>query len=147
VERTYGFLYYGCYQVVFPVPTKRWVFSKDLKVEEFFSHICPTRTLLSLLSANAQSAMPSQTIPVDSDKVGPQAGVENTAGAPRFDTELTENVINATGPGVSLRLRSVIANLTRHLHAFCRESEITRDEFMAAIDMVGSNVRPSLLSC
>jgi len=87
--------------------------------------------------------MSNQTIPLYSDKVAPHASVEkNTAAdAHRFDYGLTAAVINATGPGVNLRLRSVIANLTRHLHAFCRESEITRDEFMAAIDMVGSNVQ------
>ncbi|KAH8812477.1 Intradiol ring-cleavage dioxygenase [Xylogone sp. PMI_703] len=54
----------------------------------------------------------------------------------RFDTAMTEAVANATGPKANPRLREVIANLTRHLHAFCRESQITRTEFMAAIGMI-----------
>ncbi|RFU25916.1 hypothetical protein B7463_g10425, partial [Scytalidium lignicola] len=72
--------------------------------------------------------MSSQSIPTHSDKAGPDLS--------RFDNDMTEGVINATGPKTSPRLRSVIANLTKHLHAFCRESEISRDEFMAAIDMI-----------
>lgn len=53
-----------------------------------------------------------------------------------FDLGITESVINATGPAASARLRDVIANLTRHLHDFCRESQITRPEFHAALTMV-----------
>lgn len=54
-----------------------------------------------------------------------------------LDIHVTASVINATGPNASPRIREVIANLTRHLHDFCRESKITRSEFDAALKMVG----------
>ena len=61
---------------------------------------------------------------------------ESTTGVSRFDPHFTDNVIKATGPKASPRLRQVMGSLTRHLHDFCRENEITIDEYMAAIDMV-----------
>ena len=54
----------------------------------------------------------------------------------RFDPNFTDAVIAATGPKANPRLAKVMASLTRHLHDFCRENEITVDEFMAAIDLV-----------
>ena len=60
----------------------------------------------------------------------------STASVSRFDPHFTDNVINATGPKASPRLRKVMGSLTRHLHDFCRENEITIDEYMAAIEMV-----------
>ena len=60
----------------------------------------------------------------------------STTGVSRFDPHFTDNVINATGPKASPRLRKVMASLTRHLHDFCRENEITIDEYMAGIDLV-----------
>ena len=53
-----------------------------------------------------------------------------------FDYSVTEDVINATGPKANPRLREVIENLVRHLHAFCRESRVSRSEFDAAVQMV-----------
>ena len=53
-----------------------------------------------------------------------------------FDLTVTDSVINATGPKASPRIREVIANLTKHLHDFCRESLVTRSEFEAALEMV-----------
>lgn len=53
-----------------------------------------------------------------------------------FDLSITESTIKATGPKASPRAREVIANLTRHLHDFCRESKVTRSEFEAALKMV-----------
>ncbi|KAK3674417.1 hypothetical protein LTR78_005886 [Recurvomyces mirabilis] len=54
----------------------------------------------------------------------------------RFDPAFTDAVINATGPKASPRLRKVMASLTRHLHDFCRENEITIDEYMAGVEMI-----------
>ncbi|KAK3697141.1 hypothetical protein LTR37_017637 [Vermiconidia calcicola] len=56
--------------------------------------------------------------------------------ASRFDPNFTESVINANGPKANPRLAKVMASLTRHLHDFCRENEITIDEYMAGIDMI-----------
>jgi catechol 1,2-dioxygenase len=60
------------------------------------------------------------------------------ANALSFDLSVTDSVINATGPNASPRIRDVIANLTRHLHDFCRESRVTRSEFEAALKIVGN---------
>ncbi|KAK5109544.1 hypothetical protein LTR62_006895 [Meristemomyces frigidus] len=54
----------------------------------------------------------------------------------RFDPAFTDAVINATGPKASPRLRQVMASLTRHLHDFCRENEITVEEYMAGVAMI-----------
>lgn len=56
--------------------------------------------------------------------------------AHKFDPHFTDTVINATGPKASPRMRKVITGLIRHLHDFCREEEITVDEYMAGIDFV-----------
>lgn len=53
-----------------------------------------------------------------------------------FDPELTKNVINATGPKASPRLRKVFGSLVQHLHDFLRENEVTVDEWMAAVDLI-----------
>ena len=54
----------------------------------------------------------------------------------RFDPNFTQSVINAAGPKASPRMRKVMDSLTRHLHDFTREDEITVDEYMAGIEMV-----------
>jgi catechol 1,2-dioxygenase len=57
----------------------------------------------------------------------------------KFNHHFTENVINATGPKASPRMRKVISGLIRHLHDFCREEEITVDEWMAAVEFVSKD--------
>ena len=54
----------------------------------------------------------------------------------RFDPHLTSNVINATGPKANPRLKKLVSSLVQHLHDFCRENEVTIDEYMMGIDMV-----------
>jgi catechol 1,2-dioxygenase len=53
-----------------------------------------------------------------------------------FDRNFTQNVINATGPQASPRIRQVVGGLVQHLHDFMRENLVTMDEFMAAIELV-----------
>lgn len=55
----------------------------------------------------------------------------------RFDPDFTQTVINAIGPKASPRMRKVMASLTRHIHDFARENEITVDEWMAGVELVG----------
>lgn len=54
----------------------------------------------------------------------------------RFDPHFTDNVINAMGPKVTPRFRQLMASLTRHLHDYARENELTVDEWMAAVQMM-----------
>lgn len=56
----------------------------------------------------------------------------------RFDPNFTKNVIDATGPKASPRMRKVFGSLIQHLHDFCRENEVTVDEFMQTLDLVSS---------
>lgn len=54
----------------------------------------------------------------------------------KFDPHFTQNVINATGPKASPRVRKVVASLIQHLHDFARENEITVEEWMAGVELV-----------
>ncbi|KIW06216.1 uncharacterized protein PV09_02692 [Verruconis gallopava] len=56
--------------------------------------------------------------------------------ARKFDPNFTSNVIKATGPKCSPRLRQVMGSLIQHLHDFARENEITVDEWMAAVNFI-----------
>ena len=82
--------------------------------------------------------MSTQTIALQPLKNGESDRVSVTNGTKghQFDTNLTSQVINATGPKAHPRLASIIPNLTQHLHDFMRESEITNQELMAAFDVV-----------
>ena len=54
----------------------------------------------------------------------------------RFDPNFTQNVINATGPKASPRIRQVISSAIQHLHDWARENELTVDEWMAGLELV-----------
>jgi hypothetical protein len=58
----------------------------------------------------------------------------------KFNPHFTQNVINAIGPKASPRMTKVIGGLIRHLHDFCREEEITVDEWMAAVEFVSQDL-------
>jgi hypothetical protein len=87
--------------------------------------------------------------PVNGAKTNGANGAANGASSKvfRFDPNFTDNVINATGPKAHPRVRQVIGSLTRHLHDFCRENEITVDEFMMGIDLVGSPLMTASNMC
>lgn len=55
---------------------------------------------------------------------------------PRFDSNYTDSVINAVGPNANPRFAQCMNSLTKHLHDWMRENEITLDEYMAGIDLV-----------
>ena len=68
-------------------------------------------------------------------------GGNQTNGAPStqkhcFDPDFTENVIRATGPNASPRMREIIGPLIRHVHDFAREVELTMEEFLAGVELV-----------
>lgn len=54
----------------------------------------------------------------------------------RFDPTFTENVINATGPKASPRMREVMSCLIQHLHDFAREIELTVDEWAEGVALI-----------
>ena len=75
-----------------------------------------------------------------SSQVNVAAG--NSIGLPevssKFDPDFTRKVINATGPKAQPRIRDLVGNLVQHLHDFCRENEVTVEEWMAAVNFVSS---------
>ena len=66
---------------------------------------------------------------------GSQSNGHN-ANKSKYDPNFTQNVINATGPKALPRMRTVMGSLIRHLHDFCRENEITIEEWTQAVDLV-----------
>ena len=58
----------------------------------------------------------------------------------RFDPNFTQAVINATGPKASPRVRKLTASLIQHIHDFARENELTVDEWMAGLELVGAPI-------
>ena len=60
--------------------------------------------------------------------------------AHKFNPHFTQNVINATGPNASPRVRKITASLIQHLHDFARENELTVDEWMAGVELVCTTV-------
>jgi hypothetical protein len=57
----------------------------------------------------------------------------------KHDTRLRDDVIRATGPEASPRLREVLPALITHLHGFAREVNLTVDEWFAGIELVSAN--------
>jgi catechol 1,2-dioxygenase len=64
------------------------------------------------------------------------ANGETKTGASRFDPTFTQNVINAMGPKTSPRMREVMTSLTKHLHDFAREVELTVDEWTEGVALL-----------
>jgi catechol 1,2-dioxygenase len=60
-----------------------------------------------------------------------------------FDPNLTQNVINATGPQASPRMRKVIGSLIQHLHDFMRENVVTMEELLTVVGLASSPLKPS----
>ncbi|KAI9812165.1 MAG: hypothetical protein M1827_004831 [Pycnora praestabilis] len=58
----------------------------------------------------------------------------------RFDPTFTQRVIDATGPKAQPRIRKVMASMIQHIHDFARENEITVEEWMAGVEMIGERV-------
>lgn len=54
----------------------------------------------------------------------------------RFDPKFTQNVIDATGPKTSPRMREVMTCLIKHLHDFAREIELTVDEWSEGVALM-----------
>lgn len=55
---------------------------------------------------------------------------------PRFDPNFTQHVIDSMGPNTSPRMREVMASLTKHIHDFAREVELTTDEWMEGVQLL-----------
>ena len=54
----------------------------------------------------------------------------------KCDPSFTPNVLAATGPKASPRMKQVISSLIQHTHDFLRENEITVTEWTQAVDFI-----------
>jgi hypothetical protein len=61
----------------------------------------------------------------------------------KYDPDFTKNVIAATGPNATPRVRQVMSSLIRHLHDFAREVDLTVDEWMAGVELVSGPPKSS----
>lgn len=73
-------------------------------------------------------------LPVNPDETATNGPSGSTTS--KFDPDFTRNVINATGPKASPRVRKVIGGLIQHLHDWLREEEVTVEEWMAGVDLI-----------
>lgn len=62
----------------------------------------------------------------------------SNGGASRFDPNFTQNVINLMSPETKPRHREVLSALIRHMHDFCREVELTQDEWIMGVNYVNA---------
>jgi catechol 1,2-dioxygenase len=60
----------------------------------------------------------------------------NSSNPSKFDPNFTQNVIDATGPNATPRMRQVMSSLIRHVHDFARENELTVVEWMAGVQLL-----------
>ncbi|KAI9690070.1 MAG: hypothetical protein M1820_010048 [Bogoriella megaspora] len=88
------------------------------------------------------TALNVNTVPLLNPKEDPGPNVQATGSVngqkkvDRFDPNFTQAVIDATGPKALPRLKQVMPSLIRHMHDFCRENQITIDEWMAAVNLM-----------
>jgi hypothetical protein len=58
----------------------------------------------------------------------------NGAPVEEMGKEWTEQIINSMGPKTDPRMREVMSSLTRHLHDFAREVDLTFDEWVKGVE-------------
>lgn len=61
----------------------------------------------------------------------------------RSKHQFSENLEKIINPNATPRLRKLMKTLIRNLHDFCRDNEITMDEYMTAIQMINAAGRMS----
>ena len=62
----------------------------------------------------------------------------NAAGQSKFDPNFTQHVIDLMSPETKPRHRQILTSLIRHMHDFCREVELTQDEWVLGVNYVNS---------
>merc|ERR1711977_429124 len=56
----------------------------------------------------------------------------------KFDPDFTQHVIGLMAAETKPRHREVLSSLIRHLHDFCRDVELTQDEWILGVNYVNS---------
>lgn len=65
-------------------------------------------------------------------------GAANGAKASKFDPNFTQHVIDLMSPETQPRHREILSSLIRHMHDFCREVELTQDEWIIGVNYVNA---------
>ncbi|KAJ9214007.1 hypothetical protein DTO166G4_4452 [Paecilomyces variotii] len=70
---------------------------------------------------------------------GTTNGANGTNGTKsKYDPNFTQHVIDLMSPETKPRHREILSSLIRHLHDFCREVELTQDEWIIGVNYVNS---------
>jgi hypothetical protein len=56
----------------------------------------------------------------------------------KYDPDFTNHVINLMSPETLPRHREILSSLIKHLHDFCRDVELTQDEWIIGVNYVNS---------
>lgn len=59
-------------------------------------------------------------------------------GNSKFEPEFTQRVIDLMSPETKPRHREILTSLIKHIHDFCREVELTQDEWVMGVNYVNS---------
>lgn len=51
----------------------------------------------------------------------------------QYDPNFTKHVVETCGPKTSPRMRQIFSSLTRHIHDFAREVDLTPEEWLAGV--------------
>lgn len=65
-------------------------------------------------------------------------GHSNGASQSRFDPNFTQHVIDLMSPETKPRHREILSSLIRHMHDFCRDVELTQDEWIIGVNYINS---------
>lgn len=56
----------------------------------------------------------------------------------KFDPDFTQHVIDLMSPETTPRNRQILSSLIRHMHDFCREVELTQEEWITGVNYVNA---------
>jgi len=59
-------------------------------------------------------------------------------GSSKFDPNFTKHVIDLMSPETKPRHREILSSLITHMHDFCREVELTQDEWIIGVNFINS---------
>lgn len=65
-------------------------------------------------------------------------GHSNSASQSRFDPNFTQHVIDLMSPETKPRDRQILSSLIKHMHDFCRDVELTQDEWIIGVNYINS---------
>lgn len=62
-----------------------------------------------------------------------QKAAATSASGRQYDPNFTQHVLDTCGPKTSPRMRQIFSSLTRHIHDFAREVDLTPEEWLAGV--------------